>query len=42
MTRLDGFIASLWLCHFCANVQKIASFGVVCNNKNGLAFPPGR
>lgn len=42
MTRLDRFIASLPLCHFCANVQKIAVFGVVCNKQNGLASPLGR
>ena len=33
MTRVGGFIASLPLCQFCANVQKLAGFGSVCNKQ---------
>lgn len=33
MTRVDGFIASLPLCQFCANVQKIAGFDGICNKE---------
>jgi hypothetical protein len=42
MTLLDGFIASLPLCQFCANVEKFLRMQGLGTKHNGLASPLGR